>query len=120
LEEIRLGGNPETSTSTLPPMELINDGFTERTEVNESSTAEKNDEMQETAKPFVDVTDRLTAKEFTEDGELTTIVACVVDTFDGSKYELKTFADMSSRGAGRMNDILGESPTGKFLTINVI
>jgi hypothetical protein len=70
--------------------------------------------------PVVDVPETLTAKVFTEVGELTTIETVVLDAVDGSKYEFSTVADMSSEAAGWMNNTLGDDPNGKFLTINVI
>jgi hypothetical protein len=50
--------------------------------------------------PVVDVPETLTAKVFTEVGELTTIETVVLDAVDGSKYEFSTVADMSGEGAG--------------------
>jgi hypothetical protein len=100
LEGTKVAGKPETRTSTIPPIDVIDEGLTWRTEATESSTTEKKDERHEVTAPVVDDPETLTAKVFTEIGELTTIETVVLDALDGSKNVFRTVADMSSKGAG--------------------
>jgi hypothetical protein len=119
-EGTRLGGNPNTITSTLPPIDWIDEGFTERTVAAESSMTEKNGDVHETAAPLAAVADTMTAKEDTEVGELTRSVANVVEELDGSKYVLRMVAGISVNGACREKEALGDPPIGKFLTVTDI
>ena len=78
-------GNPNTMTSTVPPIDDIEDGFTERTAAAESSITEINGEVQETAAPLEAAAETLIAKEATEVGELKKSVTTVTEVLDGSK-----------------------------------
>ena len=120
LDGNKLGGNPKTLTSTLPPMDCNEDGFTETTAPMESSITEKKGDVQEIVIPLDAVTETMTAKTFTEDGARTLNVAKVIDVFDGSKNELRIFVGISSNGDGREKEILADKPTGKFLIFNDI